>query len=292
MKNLLSASFLALLLSAFALAVSCGPTEDPKVDVTGVSLSQTSVSLEVGASVNLTATVSPSNATDKSVVWSSSNPGVATVSGGAVTAVSAGEATITASAGGKSATCKVTVTPKTIAVTGVSLNKSEITLHIGESFQLEATVSPANATDKTVKWASSQSSFVTVSESGLVKAVKAGTSVVSATAGSVSANCNVTSIEWPKVKSIAFKSESYSVQVGKTVQLEFTYSPADAVNTDFTWSVADKDIAEIDDSGKIKGLVPGRTTVTVSADNGVSASVEVNVTLQGGNEEYGYEELN
>jgi len=143
-----------------------------------------------------------------------------------------------------------------------------------------------------VQWASSAPSLATVSENGLVNAVKAGTSVITATAGTVSATCNVTCVELPKVKSITFSKGRYSVQVGKTVQLEFTYSPSDAVNTDFTWSVADKDVAEIDKSGNLKGLAPGRTTVTVSADNGVSASVEVSVTIPGGNEEYGYEELN
>ena len=170
---------------------ACGPKEDPVVAVSGITLSQSSVSIEAGSTVNLTATVSPSNATDKTVTWSSSNAGVASVSGGVVTGVAEGNATVTASAGGKSAKCEVKVTAKTMAVTGVSLNKTSLTLNAGGSAQLEATVSPSNATDKTVKWASSDPSTVSV-DNGSVKAVSPGTATVTATAGGFSAKCEVT----------------------------------------------------------------------------------------------------
>ena len=169
---------------------ACGPKEDPVVAVTGISLNPSSVSLEVGGTASLSATVTPSNATDKSVTWSSSNAGVASVAGGVVTAVAEGSATVTATAGGKSAKCEVKVTAKTVAVTGVSLNKTSLALNPGASFQLEATVTPANATDKTVSWTSGDASKVTV-ENGLVKAVSPGTVTVTAKAGSASAKCEV-----------------------------------------------------------------------------------------------------
>ena len=188
MKPLFSSICLAL---AVLSMVACGPKENPVVAVTGVSLSQTSVSLEVGGSVSLTATVSPSDATDKTVTWTSSNSGVASVSGGVVSALAEGTATITATAGGKSAKCEVTVKPKVVDVTGISLNKTELTLSPGGSFQLEATVSPSDATDKTVTWTSSDPSTVTV-ENGLVKAVSPGTASVTAKAGGKSAKCEVT----------------------------------------------------------------------------------------------------
>jgi uncharacterized protein YjdB len=115
MKSLFSSLCLALALLSMA---ACGPKEDPVVAVTGVSLNQTSASLEIGGSINLTATVSPSDATDKTVTWTSSNPGVASVSGGVVTAIAEGTATITATAGGKSAKCEVTVRAKVVDETG------------------------------------------------------------------------------------------------------------------------------------------------------------------------------
>lgn len=192
MRKLVSSMFKVLAaLAAAGTMAACGPEEDPVIAVSGITLSQSSVSLEEGATVSLTATVSPSNATDKSVTWSSSDTGVASVAGGVVTAVAKGTATVTASAGGKSAKCEVTVSAKTVAVTGVSLSKTSLTLSPGGSSQLEATVSPSNATDKTVKWTSSDPSKVTV-ENGLVKAVSPGTAKVTATAGGFSANCEVT----------------------------------------------------------------------------------------------------
>ena len=136
MKPLFSSIIAAL---AVLSMVACGPKDDPVIAVTGITLSQTSVSLEVGGKVSLTATVSPSDATDKTVTWTSSNSSVASVSGGVVTAAA-----------------------------------EDLTLNPGETFLLEATVSPSDATDKTVTWTSSDPSVVSV-ENGLVKAVSAGT---------------------------------------------------------------------------------------------------------------------
>ena len=285
---------LMMMLAAVAIIgamAACGPKEDPVVAVTGISLSQTSVTLEEGASVSLTATVSPSNATDKNVIWSSSYPGVATVSGGVVTAVSAGTANITATAGGKSAKCEVTVERKVVNVTGVSLNKTEISLYIGESFQLEATVSPDNATDKAVTWSTSDSGVATVS-GGAVKAVAKGTATITATAGGKSATCSVTCKERPKVQSISFEKDSYAIPVGTSAQLKITYSPADAVAPVCTWAVSDPTLARVDNSGTVTALAPGEVTVTVTADNGVSASVKVTMTVSGSNDDYSYVDLN
>ena len=119
--------------------------------VTSVTLDNTSVFLTAGETLKLTATVKPNNATDKSITWSSNNDEVATVSSeGLVTAKSAGNAEITVKTndGGKIATCSVTVKSKVIPVSGVSLDKSELTLTEGDTQSLTATLSPENATDK------------------------------------------------------------------------------------------------------------------------------------------------
>lgn len=166
------------------------PTPTP-VAVTSVTLSQSAAELKVSETVTLTATVSPSNATDKTVTWSSSNTGVASVSGGTVKAVAEGTATITASAGGKNATCSVKVTPNVIAVTGITLNQQEIALIVGDTFQLTAMVSPDNATDKTVNWSSADDQIATVDKTGKVTAKAPGKTVVSATGGSIVAKCEV-----------------------------------------------------------------------------------------------------
>jgi len=167
------------------------------IPVTGVSLSPASASLTVGATQQLTATVSPANATNKTVSYSTSNASVATVNAsGLVTALAAGSATLTVSTqdGAKTATCAVTVSSSTVAVTGVSVNPSSASLTVGGSTQLSATVIPADATNKNVSWSSSNSAVATVSASGLVTAIAAGTATLTVTTedGNRTATCAVT----------------------------------------------------------------------------------------------------
>ena len=170
--------------------------DDKDIIVTSVSLDNTSLSLEVGESYTLVVTVSPSNATDKSVTWTSSAQSVATVANGTVTAVGSGTATITATtSNSKTATCTVTVNepvPEVVEVTSVSLNKTSLTLEIGESETLTATVSPSNATDKSITWSSTNSSVASVS-GGKVTAKSEGTTTITAEAhNSKTATCMVT----------------------------------------------------------------------------------------------------
>ena len=167
------------------------------IAVTGVSLNINSRTINVNESFQLTATVAPSNATNKNVSWSSNNTSVATVSAtGLVTASAAGTAviTVTTDDGSKTASCTITVLTPTISVTGVSLNTTARTLNVNESFQLTATVAPSNATNKNISWSSNNTSVATVSASGLVTARAAGTAIIRVTTadGSKTATCTVT----------------------------------------------------------------------------------------------------
>lgn len=164
-----------------------------KIEVTGVSLNAAILSLEAGQTSKLTATVAPANATDQKITWSSSNSAVAKVGAdGTVTAVSAGTAVIQAKAGnGKSASCTVTVTPKVIPVTAVTLDKNSITLVPGAEERLTASAGPSNATNRTITWSSTNSSVVTVTN-GTVRAVGEGTAQIKAASASGKyALCNV-----------------------------------------------------------------------------------------------------
>ena len=185
-----------LLAGALLLLAAC-EKEPPTVAVTGVSVSPSSITLTEGDSQSLSATVSPGDATDKSVTWSSSAPAVATVDqSGKVTAVKAGTATITVKTtdGGKTATCTVTVNAKVIAVTQVTLDVKTKELVEGESFTLKATVSPDNASDKSVTWSSSDETVAKVDQNGKVTAVKAGAATITVTTkdGNKTATCAVT----------------------------------------------------------------------------------------------------
>ena len=185
------------------------PSTGTTVAVTGISVSPTAVSLSVGGTRALTATVSPSNATNKTVNWTSSNTSVATVSSsGLVTAKAVGSATIVATTadGGKTAYCTVSVAASSVAVTSVSMSRTSASLNVGESLTLTATVSPSNATDKNVTWSSSNASVASVS-GGTVTAKAAGTATITATAGGKTATCTVT---------VADKNATVANVVGKT----------------------------------------------------------------------------
>lgn len=197
MKKLSTSLSISVILAVLTLGfvIGCTPPDDPVVPVSSVSLSQTTAALEVGGTISLSATVSPSNATDKEVSWSSSNTSVATVSNGVVKAVGEGSANITASAGGKSAVCQVTVSPARIPVTGISLDLKEASIYVGETLTLVATVSPADATEKSVAWTTDDPKVATVDPKGVVTAVGPGTCTITAQSGDFSAKCTITCIQ-------------------------------------------------------------------------------------------------
>jgi len=169
------------------------------VGVASVSLNIVTTTLSIAQTVQLVATVLPSNAPNKSVTWSTSNSGVATVnSSGLVTAVGGGVATITVTTvdGSHTATATVTVSVATgVAVRSITLNKVIINIPRNATFQLVPTILPANATNKAVTYSSSIPSIATVSPTGLIQGVKRGTSIITVTTvdqgRTVSARVNV-----------------------------------------------------------------------------------------------------
>ena len=246
-------------------SATCAVTVSPLViPVSSVSLDQTSLSLTEGDNVTLVATVSPENATSKTVSWESSASGVASVDqSGKVTAVSTGNATITAKAGDKTATCTISVTTP---VTSVSLDRTSITLEEEQSTTLVATVSPNDADDKTVTWSSSDSNIASVDSDGMVYAVKEGQAVVTATAGSQSANCTVTvSKKIIPVTSVSLDQTSLSLIKGESATLTATVDPSDATDQTVTWSSSDATIASVDQSGKVTALAGGSVTIKAAA---------------------------
>ena len=169
-----------------AASVIGGESVDPIdiVEETGVTVSPATVTVKQAETASVTATVAPANATYKNVTWSSSDESVATVSGGTIKGISVGTATITAKTKhGKTATVKVTVVKNDSIVdpTGVSISPASLTLSVGESGALTGTVTPSNATDKSVTWSSDNTGVATVDASGNVKAVAAGTATITAT---------------------------------------------------------------------------------------------------------------
>ena len=173
----------------------CG---DIIIVVENITLDKTTLEMTLGDDpVTLTTTITPENATDKSLIWSSSDERVATVDeNGKVTAIGAGNATITVKTkdGEKTATCEVTVKAKVIAVTDVTLDKSSLELTEGDSEILTAIIAPDNASNKEVTWESDKTSVATVDENGKVTAIGAGTATITVKTkdGEKTATCDLT----------------------------------------------------------------------------------------------------
>ena len=221
----------ALLVATVLLSTSfwsCSKNEEPEptppaVTVTGVTLNKTELTLETGGSETLTATVAPSDATNKNVTWKSSNTAVATVDdNGKVTGVAAGEATITVTTedGGKTATCKVTVKAATVAVADVKLNKTELTLEVDWSETLTVTVAPADATNQNVMWKSDKPEIVSVDDNGKVTGVAIGEATITVTTedGGKTATCKV-AVKVPDIEGVYWFEEGMADELVPTVEL-------------------------------------------------------------------------
>ncbi len=245
----------------------------PTKPVTNVTLEPTTLTLEAGSTGKLTATVEPSDATNQTVTWSSSNPEVATVDNGVVTAVSVGEAiiTVTTEDGSKTATCKVTVNaPQTVPVTGVTLDKAELTLEKGSTGTLTATVAPQNATNNTVTWSSSNPEFATV-DNGVVTAVSVGEAIITVTTedGSKTATCKVT-VNAPQtvpVTGVTLDKAELTLEKGSTGTLTATVAPQNATNNTVTWSSSNPEFVTVA-NGTVTAVSAGTATITVTTADG------------------------
>ena len=212
---------------------------------TGIALNKTSLSLRETETAQLTATVTPEDAEDRSVTWSSSDNSIATVNAeGVVTAIKEGTATITATTNDGSnlkATCTVKVSIMPVA--SITLNITEKTLEEGETVNLTASVLPANASNKSLAWTSSDENIATVDANGLVTAVKEGTATITAKANdgsNVSAKCTI-KVKAPVVlvEGITLNATEQTLTEGETFALTASVTPENATNKSLAWTSSD-----------------------------------------------------
>lgn len=253
------------------------------VPQTGITLSETSTVIGEGETLRLTATVLPVNATNKTVIWRSSDPSVATVKDGLVTGVYEGTATITARAvNGKTADCQITVkAPSYIPVETITLSKDELTIAEKESADLTADILPKRATDKTVAWSSSNASVAAVND-GTITGIAEGTAIIAAKAADgKSATCQVT-VKNPviDVRYISIDQKELTLAKKETGTLSVTISPENATNKTIRWSSENESIATVDQNGIVTAVGGGVTTITATATNGVKATVKVFVLVE------------
>lgn len=263
----------------FVILIGCTQTETP--EVSSVSLNTATIEMVEGEMYNLVATVLPKDSEYDGVVWASSNASVASVNSGTVTALKEGVATITASAGGKSSTCSVTVSSnKGVEVTSISLDKMTLSLQVGEAEMITAVVSPSNASDKTVIWTSSDLSVATVVD-GKVTALKAGTTIITAKAGLCSVECSVTISD--HVESVTLDKQALSLTVGETAELVVDVKPSGIANV--VWNSSNSSVASVN-NGVVKAVSEGVAVIKAQVE---TKSAECTVDVTGtGKENYFY----
>ena len=273
MNMKISAKLSTVLCFLSALIIGCTEKET-QVEVSSVSLNTATVEMVEGETFSLVATVLPKDAEYDGVTWASSNASVASVNSGTVTAVKEGTATITASAGGKSATCNVKVSAKIVAVTSITLDKTSLSMQVGDTETLTATIKPEDATDKTIVWTSSDEAVVSVSN-GKITALKSGKATITAKSGTCSADCVVTiSVN---TESIILDKTTLSLAVGESAILTATVKPDDATDKTVTWSSSDESVVKVD-NGKVTARKSGTSTVSAKC-GGKTAECVVTVTV-------------
>ncbi len=258
-------------------SVTCKVTVSP-VLAESIALDKTELSLVIGTTAKLTATVLPNDVTDKIIVWTTSDASVATVDAeGNVTAVSVGEAIVTAACGDKSATCKVTVSP--VLAESIALDKTELSLVIGATAKLTATVLPDDVTDKTIVWTTSDASVATVDAEGNVTAVSVGEATITATCGDKSATCKVT-VNPVLAESIAIDKTELLLTIGMTAKLTATVLPDDVTDKTIVWTTSGASVATVDAEGNVAAVSVGEATITAACgDKSVTCKVTVNPVL-------------
>ena len=253
--------------------------------VNKLSLSASSDEVFQGNTLQLTATVTPSNASNKALSWATSNASIATVdSNGKVTGVAPGTATITVTAKDRN-TVKATFTVHVLVpVTGITLDKSSAVLYTNNTagLQLNATLTPSNANAASVSWSSSNTSVATVNSSGKVVPVAPGTTTITCRSKSdsnVTATCTITVKQY--VTKITLSGSTNEIYQGNTLQLSSTVAPSNATDKSLTWTSSDDAIATVSSSGLVTGVGSGHVVITATANDGsnVSASYELDILL-------------
>ena len=254
-----------------------GP-QDP-VSVTGVSLNKSQTTLEINGTEQLTATVAPSNATNKAVTWTSSNNNIATVSSsGLVTAKASGNATITVttSDGGFTASCNVTVNESKLSSISLSGNY-QTSFIIGSSFSYSGLIVTARYTSGESKTVTNYS--VTTPD---MSSLGSKTVTVSYTENGVTKTATYTitvTSQGGAVTGVSLDKSELSLNVGASYQLVATVSPSDATNKKVTWSSNNPEVVSISISGEVTALKAGNAIITVTTvDGGFTATCNVTVT--------------
>ena len=256
-----------------------------KKQLQSISMQQSEINIQMNSNSSyfMPLTYTPSNVSNKTVYWYTSDSSIATVNEGTIYAKREGEAIITAISGNrqKIAKCKVIVSKPEVPLTGIKLKEENVTVEIGKTGYIGAIYNPSDASDKVLYWSSSDESVAKVNE-GVITAIGEGKAILTATAraGGKTASCTVT-VENPNfvhIDEIKMKTEELNLNKGENGWIGVTYNPSNASNKVLTWKSSNEDVAIVRE-GNVKAVGEGTAILTAtSEDGGKTASCKVIVT--------------
>ncbi len=274
--------------SAYAIeATETAVVENAEIPVESLVLNAHRITWPEGKAGHFKPTVSPANATNKTLKWSSSDPSVATVSAaGKLTAVSAGKAKIfceTTDGSNLMEICDVTVTSNVVKATSLKLNANKIVWPVGKAGHFKPTVLPANTTNPKLSWTSSVKRVASVDANGKLTALSEGTTTITCktTDGSnLKATCVVTVTNGIKVKTLKLNCKTINWEVGKSASFRATVTPSNATNKTLRWTSSKPKVATVSQTGLLTAVSEGKTTITCQTTDGSNLSVTCAVTVR------------
>lgn len=247
--------------------------------VTGISINKSVIELIEEEFEQLIATITPDNASDKEINWTSSDISVAMVSpDGTVYAIKPGQATIMATTadGGFVALCKIKVKAREVIATSIQISPSSKTVAIGETIKLNALLEPENVTNANLSWTSSNPNIATVDVNGLVKAIAEGKTQIIATTtdgSNLSAICEImVEKQFIGISQIQITPSNAKIAIGKTLQLNAIIAPSDATSTNLLWSSTNTSVAKVSQNGQVDAIAEGEAIIIASTQDGSNLS--------------------
>jgi len=243
-----------------------------------IELSTDEITLHPGENFQLKAIVYPYNSIDKTVTWESSDYNIISVDeSGKVVAKNVGSAEVIAKTqNGVTAVCRVQVLP--VEVNNIKLNYDRVKIKIGENINLQFTIYPENATNKTIRWESSNPNIASVDQNGTITGISEGTAEIRAVAhNGLFATCVIT-VEKVNVERIALDKSNVTIKIGKSLKLNAQIYPNNATNKTIKWESSNPNVASVDQNGIITGISEGTAEIRAISENGVAANCSVVVT--------------
>ena len=249
------------------------------VNVQKIKLTPVKTNIDIGSSTQVSAVIEPANATNRDLVWTSSDTKIATVNkNGVVKGLKSGTVTITAKTKDGKVVASTTITVNKKEIESLSFTQNSIGVKKGDTTILAVIVSPSELKDDKLTWKSSDSNIVSVDSNGKIKGINVGKATITVTSSNgKTATCNVeVTTDTIDVEEIVLTPSEENIYVGSTAQVSVTIKPENATNHELVWTSSDESIAIVDKNGTVKGLKSGTVTITAKTKDG---KVVANTTI-------------